>query len=95
MMNEEIKVLLENKSKILLIHCSSGHKHSLNEVLKEPGVRNLLSLTKYKTEIKALQRFYDMLDKDSERAFYGIKSIIFACENNAIETLLLSDKLFR
>jgi len=99
MMNEamknEIKVLLENKSKILLIHCSSGHKHALTEVLLEPGVRNQLSETKFSEEIKALQRFYDMLNKDTGRAFYGIKSIMAACENGAIDTLLLSDKLFR
>jgi len=94
-MKNEIKVLLENKSKILLIHCSSGHKHALTEVLLEPGVRNQLSNTKFSEEIKALQRFYDMLNKDTGRAFYGIKSIMAACENGAIDTLLLSDKLFR
>jgi len=99
MMNEamknEIKVLIENKSKIALIHCSSGHKHALVEVLNEQSIRNQLSETKYSMEIKALQRFYDMLNKDTGRAFYGIKSIMSACENGAIETLLLSDKLFR
>jgi len=99
MMNEamknEIKVLIENKSKIVLIHCSSGHKHALTEVLNEPAIRNQLSETKYASEIKALQRFYDMLNKDTGRAFYGIKPIMAACENGAIETLLLSDKLFR
>lgn len=94
-MKNEIKVLLENKSKIVLIHCSSGHKHALTEVLNEPAIRNQLSETKYSTEIKSLQRFYDMLNRDTGRAFYGIKSIMAACENGAIETLLLSDKLFR
>lgn len=40
------KSILENRSKFLLAHSSSGFKHALKEVLSDPGVANALSNTK-------------------------------------------------
>lgn len=42
----DIKILFENKSKFLLVHSSSGHKHSLKEVLGDPAVTVRLADTK-------------------------------------------------
>jgi protein pelota len=36
-----------------------------------------------------------MLKNEPARAFYGPKHVMAACEAEAIETLLISDKLFR
>jgi protein pelota len=36
-----------------------------------------------------------MLKQEPGRAFYGPKHVMRACEAEAIETLLISDKLFR
>ncbi len=33
------KMLLENKSKFVLCHASSGFKHSLREVLQDPSLQ--------------------------------------------------------
>ncbi len=35
----EAKILLENKSKFIMVHSSSGFKHSLNEVLQDPTLQ--------------------------------------------------------
>ena len=35
---QDIKVLMENKPKFLLVHSSSGHKQALKEVLSHPSV---------------------------------------------------------
>lgn len=46
-------------------------------------------------EVKALNTFYDLMANDPARAFYGYKHVLMANEQSAIETLLLSDSLFR
>ncbi|XP_022093296.1 protein pelota homolog [Acanthaster planci] len=91
----ENKVLLENKPKFLLVHSSSGHKHALKEVLSNPAVTARLADTKAAGEVKALDAFYNMLQNEPDRAFYGITEVETANAATAIETLLISDKLFR
>ncbi|XP_030759383.1 protein pelota [Sitophilus oryzae] len=89
------KVLLENKSKFMLVHSSSGFKHSLKEVLQDPSVMSKISDTKAAGEVKALESFYTTLQCEPAKAFYGKKHVERANEAQAIETLLISDKLFR
>ncbi|XP_044731714.1 protein pelota [Chrysoperla carnea] len=89
------KILLENKSKFLLVHSSSGFKHSLKEVLQDPAVLARISDTKASSEVRALETFYTMLQTDPAKAFYGKKHVEKANESQAIETLLISDNLFR
>ncbi|CAG8436370.1 1475_t:CDS:10 [Funneliformis caledonium] len=92
---QENRQLIENKSKFVLIHCSSGHKYALQEVLQDPSVQSQLSDTKYAQEVLTLDRFFKMLNDDPDRAFYGWNHIKKAEERGAIGTLLLSDELFR
>lgn len=89
------KMLIENKSKFILAHSSSGFKHSLKEVLQDPSLAPKLSDTKASAEVKALDDFYQMLMNDSDRAFYGVKHVEKAVDLQAIEVLLISDELFR
>lgn len=46
-------------------------------------------------EIKILEKFYQVLESDSNRACYSLKEILLANQENAIESLLITDKLFR
>jgi len=89
------KTLLESKSKFLLVHASSGFKHSLNEVLRDPAVTVRLSDTKAAGEVRALETFYRTLQEDPNKAYYGYRHVERANQAQAIETLLCSDKLFR
>ncbi len=90
------KTMLENKGKIVLVHCSSGNKHALQEVLKEPAIQNRLADTKYAMEVKSLERFYQILANDADRAYYGYEHVNRVAEmGGAIETLLVSEGLFR
>uniref|UniRef100_U5EV94 Protein pelota homolog n=1 Tax=Corethrella appendiculata TaxID=1370023 RepID=U5EV94_9DIPT len=89
------KVLVENKSKFMLIHSSSGFKHSLKEILQDPAVVVKMSDTKAAGEVKALENFYTILQSEPSKAFYGKKHVFKAAEAQAIETLLISDNLFR
>lgn len=92
---QENKVLIENKPKFILIHSSSGFKHSLKEILVDPLIQNRLANTKASGEVKALDAFYQMLSNEPDRAFYGLKHVEKANELQAIETLLISDHMFR
>lgn len=89
------KVLLENKSKFLLVHSSSGFKHALKEVLSDPQVSAKLSDTKASSEVKAIDSFFDTLQNEPARAYYGLAHVERAKEAQAIETLLVTDALFR
>jgi len=89
------KILLDNKSKFILVHSSSGFKHALKEVLQDPSLQSKLSDTKATEEVRALESFYKTLTNEPLKAFYGEKHVLRAAEAQAIEVLLISDKLFR
>ncbi len=91
----DIKVLLENRSKFMSLHASSGFKHALKEVLEDPAVQARVADTKAAEEVRALELFYKTLANDPLRACYGEKHVMEACNGQAIEVLLISDKLFR
>ena len=87
--------ILKAKSKFLVVHCSTGHLHSLNEVLKSEEVKVKLADTKFARESRAVDDFYKMMGVDELRAYYGPKHVARAVEAGAVGTLLISDSLFR
>jgi len=91
----DLKPLAENKNKLVLCHCSTGHKHSLKEVLEDPGVSSRLKDTKAMEEVAALSAFFKMLNVDSDRTAYGEAYVLKAEAMGAISVLLISDNLFR
>lgn len=96
MVKENIKVLIDNKHKFLLVHSNSGFKSALTEVLADPMVLAKLEDTKAITEVRALERFFETLELDQDRAYYSWGHVSRAhYEYQAIEKLLISDKLFR
>jgi len=91
----DIKPLLENKSKFLCCHSSSGHMHAIKEILEDPQVTIRLADTKAAGEVKVLQNFYDTMKVDESRAVYGWLHVHAASEVQAIKDLLITDSLFR
>ena len=65
------------------------------EVLADPSVVAKVSDTKAMGEVRALEQFYNILQVEPAKAFYGLKHIQRANEAQAVETLLISDNLFR
>mmetsp|Transcript_71087 Transcript_71087/g.224785 ORF Transcript_71087/g.224785 Transcript_71087/m.224785 type:complete len:379 (+) Transcript_71087:403-1539(+) len=91
----DMKSLFENRSKVITAHASSGYKHALKEVLSSPTIMHQIKDTQALAEVKALEAFYEMMGNDSARAFYGPGHVLAALELGAVQTLLLSDSLFR
>lgn len=91
----QLRTIIENKSRIILVHTTSGYKHSLREVLDAPNVMNMIKDTKAAQEVRALKDFFTMLSNEPARACYGPKHVEVAHERMAIQTLLITDELFR
>lgn len=91
----DYKPILHSKKKFVTVHCSTGHIHSLNEVLKSPEVAATLADTKFAKETKAMENFFEMMEKDEFRAWYGPKEVERAVDKGAVGTLLVSNSLFR
>lgn len=93
------KAVMANKSNFVIVHSSSGHLHSLNEVLKSSEVLTKLKDTKYAKETKLMDDFMEMLRKDDGRAWYGPSEVEKAVEKTAVGrgggVLLISNALFR
>lgn len=69
--SDSVQVLIENKSKFVLVHATSGHKRAVEDILSQPAVQSRLADTKAAEEIRALSHFFSMLKKDPERSYYG------------------------
>ncbi|GAO48712.1 translation release factor eRF1 [Saitoella complicata NRRL Y-17804] len=89
------KALIKNRSKFVVVHCSTGHVHALNEVMKTPAVERVLSDTKYAKESQAMEKFYSQLSTDDSKAWYGATHVRAAVTQGAVSALLISDTLFR
>ena len=86
---------MSNRDKFIQVHSSSGHKHALQEVLKDPFIRAKLADTKAANEQRVLDKFFETLAEDPDRAYYGWKHVRKALDKSAIKTLLVTDELFR
>jgi len=91
----ELREFIEHKTKFILCKSSSGHKHALNEILSDPNMAVKLADTQASRDISALNEFYNMLNVDSDRAFYGFPHVNEANERGAIQVLMVTDTLFR
>ncbi|KAJ3276254.1 hypothetical protein HDV01_005702 [Terramyces sp. JEL0728] len=94
-LKEQQKIILDHRDKIIMVHSSSGHKHALQEILQDPQVQSKLSDTKYQKEVGALEEFYRTLGNDPSKAFYGYDYVLKASDRGAIQTLMVTDGLFR
>jgi protein pelota len=91
--------LVAQKDNLLVVHSSSGHLHSLNEILSSPEVQSRLADTKYARETRLIDEFMALLRKDDGRAWYGPREVEKATDQGAVGrgggVLLLSNALFR
>uniref|UniRef100_A0A7E4V8G4 Protein pelota homolog n=1 Tax=Panagrellus redivivus TaxID=6233 RepID=A0A7E4V8G4_PANRE len=86
---------VRQKSKFFCVNVSSGYKHSVKEILSDPATAALLADTAAHEEMKAINEFMDLFNNDPARAFYGYKHVTMANAACAIDTLMVSDALFR
>ncbi|KAJ9611180.1 Translation factor pelota [Cladophialophora chaetospira] len=90
---------LVKRKAFIVVHSSSGHLHSLNEVLKSPEVLANLKNTKYARETALMDEFFTLLRKDDGRAWYGPGEVETCVDKGAVGrgggVLLINNALFR
>lgn len=79
----------------VLLRKNNNNRRALREVLTNKEIIARLSETKAAREVAALEQFYTILREEPERAFYGFDYVIAAHNHQAIDTLLMTDELFR
>lgn len=84
-----------NKEKFVLVKASNGHKYALEEVFSDPTICKKIESTKVMEEVAVLNKFMRMMDVDPDRAYYGYNHVKSAAGQQAIDSLLVTDELFR
>ncbi|KAI1402864.1 hypothetical protein F4819DRAFT_453068 [Hypoxylon fuscum] len=82
-----------------VVHSSSGHLHSLNEILKSSEVMATMKDMKFSKETRFMDDFFDKLRRDDGRAWYGTMPVEKAVKEGAVGRgggiLLINNSLFR
>jgi len=85
----------KNPGMFVRAHASSGHKHALDEILGNPILKARILDSQAAKEVEVLNRFFKMLNDNSDQAFYSYNHVKSALDKQAIESLLITDSLFR
>ncbi|KAI0594876.1 hypothetical protein F4775DRAFT_415828 [Biscogniauxia sp. FL1348] len=93
------KMMLAMAKEATVVHSSSGHLHSLNEILKSPEVTATMKDMKFSKETGFMDDFFERLRKDDGRAWYGTGPVEKAVQEGAVGrgggVLLINNSLFR
>ncbi|KAK6949859.1 hypothetical protein Daesc_008182 [Daldinia eschscholtzii] len=93
------KAMMAMAREATVVHSSSGHLHSLNEILKSPEVMATMKDMKFSKETRFMDDFFDKLRKDDGRAWYGTGPVEKAVREGAVGrgggVLLINNSLFR
>jgi len=82
------------KKKITVATCSCSGKEAIDEVLKRPEVKNVLSQQRIAKELELVENLLEEISKNN-LAVYGLKETEKAVNAGAIEKLLITDKLIQ
>ncbi|KAI1653222.1 hypothetical protein F4813DRAFT_276815 [Daldinia decipiens] len=93
------KTMMAMAKEATVVHSSSGHLHSLNEILKSSEVTATMKNMKFSKETRIMDDFFDKLRKDDGRAWYGTAPVEKAVREGAVGrgggVLLINNSLFR
>lgn len=84
-----------HQDKFILVRASNGHKYALEEVFSDPAITTKIDDTKVVKEVAILGNFMKMMDTDPDKAYYGYSHVKSAADQKAIDSLLVTDELFR
>lgn len=94
----KLSSFLRNKIKslkILEINISNTQKSSFQELFKKPEVSNFFKNSIVYKEQKIFDKFLENLGKDNKKAIYGLQEIESAINYGSIETILVSEELWK
>jgi protein pelota len=80
------------RKKVTLATCSCSGQEAVNEVLKRPEVRNILTQQRVSNELKLVDELLEQISKNNLAA-YGLNETEKAVESGAVSKLLVSEKI--
>ncbi|SBT75555.1 PelOta protein homologue, putative [Plasmodium ovale] len=89
------KKILNIQDKFLIIKTSSIYKTSINEIIKDEHMKKKILNMKVVSHIDILNTFYKIFEKNEEKVCYGDAEVRHASSQNAIDSLLITDSIFR
>ncbi|KAK7963798.1 hypothetical protein PG996_008516 [Apiospora saccharicola] len=93
------KTMMAMAKEATVVHSSSGHLHSLNEILKSPEVLATMKDMKFSKETRYMDELFARLRKDDGRAWYGVSTVVKAVNEGAVGrgggVLMINNSLFR
>lgn len=81
--------------KIKILNSSSATSSAIKEVMKSKKLENIKKNSRIMYETDLMDKFIEILAKDTELVAYGWEQIMNTANMGAIETLLISDKYLR
>jgi protein pelota len=90
-----LKAFMQERQKFCGVRTSSGLRPALQEALLDPVVQQRMASARVASDIATFDAFQAMMARDPDRAMYGPDVVFAAMQDNAIDTLLLSDELLR
>lgn len=88
----KVKSIEDNKSRIVV---AGSKSEELKEILNDKRVMSMIKDSKVVLEIRALKELMEHIEGNTGRACYGAKNVEGALEMMAIDTLLITDELYR
>lgn len=87
--------MVKQKGVFVCVDTTSVHNQGLDEILADPGIQKRIGNTKAVLHVKALEECQRRLANSPEMACYGPKEVKKAFAMGAIDTMMISDALFR
>ncbi|CCF60011.1 hypothetical protein KAFR_0I02320 [Kazachstania africana CBS 2517] len=87
--------ILNNLNIFVVAHCSNGYLQGIDEVLRNPKYTEVIGDTKLIKDVKLFGEFMEHLNLDDSFAWYGEFEIFKAVEQDAVETLLMTDTMMK
>ena len=84
-----------HQDKFVLCRALNVHKHALEEVFSDPAIAKTIEDTKVVKEVAILNDFMRTMDTNPNKAYYGYSQIKSTADQSAIDSLLVTDELFR
>lgn len=84
-----------DRAKVVLAHSSSGEKVALIDTLNDPLVKERISSSQFSQDMDKVEEFFLVLNKDPNRAVYGIKDVETSARQQAVNQLFISDSTLR
>ncbi|KAH9886185.1 hypothetical protein F4778DRAFT_487108 [Xylariomycetidae sp. FL2044] len=93
------KSMMAMAKQATVVHSSSGHLHSLNEILKSSEVTATMKDMKFSKETRFMDELFERLRRDDGRAWYGTGPVEKAVAEGAVGrgggVLMINNSLFR